>query len=544
MRRYIDRLKQLKSDTSGNALMLAALGMPVLMGGTGFAVDTAQYYMWKRELQFATDQAALAGAWARTEAATQDTYVDRAKQEFTVNVGVLTGATTEPVITLADYDAGTDNSVSVSASASRSLPFTSYLLDRTITVSAQAQATFEAATDFKTCLLALDKVASGAFTLGGSASGTVDCGAGALSTASEAMTKNGNPATGLGYLVAGGGIDSNFSANGELNPNVANLTDPYENLTPPQAVNSQTYSCPTASGTNSSSSKTATVTTTTTTTYTYWQGKNQNQADKQVDYTGAGAQQNPAPSHEVEDDQEVGSGVTEGSSDAPENIFDNWTGNSWAVSGSKHQKVFEYKRVTEQRTYTNVVNASDDSSGSSGSSTYTVSPGTYTGISIGCDTYFLPGVYTVNGVLDFGTGHTVTGTDVMFVITGTGDERTKINAGSVVNMSGITKDTLTTTYGVAADVAEKLNGMLIYDPVSTAEVRFNGHAKVGLNGIVYMPNRAGKFNGNATMAGSCMILALKSLHFTGNNSLDSFCLSSGTTGIDIGGSTVKVRLVA
>ena len=56
----------LKSSTSGNTTLLVALGMPALIGGAGMAVDTAQWYLWKRELQFAADQAALAGAWART----------------------------------------------------------------------------------------------------------------------------------------------------------------------------------------------------------------------------------------------------------------------------------------------------------------------------------------------------------------------------------------------------------------------------------------------------------------------------------------------
>ena len=67
------KLSQLKANTSGNATLLVALGMPVLIGGSGLAVDTAEWYMWKRELQFAVDQAALAGAWARSDSDTAST---------------------------------------------------------------------------------------------------------------------------------------------------------------------------------------------------------------------------------------------------------------------------------------------------------------------------------------------------------------------------------------------------------------------------------------------------------------------------------------
>jgi Flp pilus assembly protein TadG len=75
--------RSLRRDTSGNAMLLFALGMPVLIGGTGFAVDISQWYMWKRELQYAVDQAAIAGAWARTNESTKNTYATRALRNTT-----------------------------------------------------------------------------------------------------------------------------------------------------------------------------------------------------------------------------------------------------------------------------------------------------------------------------------------------------------------------------------------------------------------------------------------------------------------------------
>ncbi|MFN3510087.1 MAG: TadE/TadG family type IV pilus assembly protein, partial [Tsuneonella troitsensis] len=81
-----DFFGRLRSNTSGNAMMLVAAGMPALIGGAGFAVDVTQWYMWKSELQFAVDQAAIAGAYARANEETEDTYENRATQEYTANL--------------------------------------------------------------------------------------------------------------------------------------------------------------------------------------------------------------------------------------------------------------------------------------------------------------------------------------------------------------------------------------------------------------------------------------------------------------------------
>ena len=99
-------ISEIKASTSGNATLLVALGMPVLIGGSGLAVDTAQWYMWKREIQYAADQAALAGAWARSNSDTAQTYVTRARQEFGANVSTTTTIDSTPNVSLANYNGG------------------------------------------------------------------------------------------------------------------------------------------------------------------------------------------------------------------------------------------------------------------------------------------------------------------------------------------------------------------------------------------------------------------------------------------------------
>lgn len=43
-------LSDLRHNKSGNAMLLVALGTPVLIGTSSLVVDSAQYYMWKRDL--------------------------------------------------------------------------------------------------------------------------------------------------------------------------------------------------------------------------------------------------------------------------------------------------------------------------------------------------------------------------------------------------------------------------------------------------------------------------------------------------------------
>src|SRR6188508_543011 len=155
MRSFIrKKLAGLSGCTSGNATLIVALGMPMLIGGAGLGVDVAQWYMWKRELQFAVDQAAIAGAWARAETATESTYVTRATQEFNANLAVTEGISTTPNVELANYAGGNNNSVAVSATASKSLPFSNLVTGEQATIYAYAQATFEAGQTFTSCLIA------------------------------------------------------------------------------------------------------------------------------------------------------------------------------------------------------------------------------------------------------------------------------------------------------------------------------------------------------------------------------------------------------
>ena len=241
-------LRKLRSHTSGNATLLMALGMPALIGGTGIAVDISQWYMWKRELQYAVDQSALAGAWARTDDGLKSAYATRARQEFTSNVSMTKTIASTPTVSLANYAGGSQNSVAVSATASQRLPFSSFLTGRTTTVYVYAQASFASGSTFTSCLIAVDDDAVGAITIGGSSVLTAGCGIAALSNSEQAIKVNGNPQIDAGWVLAKGGIDDWFDihTDDEVHEHLSGLYDPFAELSPPNPTNSQTaraYTC-------------------------------------------------------------------------------------------------------------------------------------------------------------------------------------------------------------------------------------------------------------------------------------------------------------
>ncbi len=167
-------LRRLSKNLGGNAAMLVALGLPALIGSGGLAVDVAQWFIWKRELQFAVDQAAIAGAWARADAATINNYQARALQEYDANLQVTDDFATTPAVTLVNYDGGVANAVKVTTTSNqKSLPFTGIFLEEGAQISVTATAVLETGGNWSGCIIALDPSAEGAFTLGGNASGNV-----------------------------------------------------------------------------------------------------------------------------------------------------------------------------------------------------------------------------------------------------------------------------------------------------------------------------------------------------------------------------------
>lgn len=514
------RLSRLFGDENGGALTLTALSLPVLIGFAGFAIDLSQWYMWKRELQYAVDQAAVAAAYAYGDDETRDTYIARATQEFEANVGFTEDFATDPVIALVDYDSGSNNAVEVSAAAGKPLPFSSIFVSTPVQVKVRAWATWEGGSDadYTSCLLALDPTAGKAVWFNGGPTVDAGCGVAALSTASNAIAVSGGSSPiDLGWVIAAGGITDYFDDRDdtEVLRNASGLTDPFAELTPPDNPVARTFTCPDEEGDSSSDGASFTITLSVTRTVSekYYTGERRNRLSLHSTTT---------VSEEVVTETQTGSAsatigsTTTASSTSQGSVVQHGQGNSkW------------YDRtdtiVSETRLVVGVVDnqaGTVPTSGTGGS----LQPGTYQGFDINCDVTLAPGIYVIDGgQFSINAGDSITGNGVMFVLkNGAG---LKINGGGQVNLTAMNELQLIAA-GVSPDDAPELEGMLIFeDRSSTSDGRnkINGNSSTYLNGTVYLPNSAIEILGTAGVSSRCLMIAANTIRIGGSANLSTFC---------------------
>ncbi len=144
------RHRSILQDRTGNFGVMTALILPMLLGGAGLAIDTANLMVSKRQLQEATDAAALAvsGAMANGSdtAAGQKLGKDflagqLANYMSATDATAIKNATAVAIVTNTDASTGAKSySVSVTSSANIQLtPFTGLIAGQTYPVSAASK---------------------------------------------------------------------------------------------------------------------------------------------------------------------------------------------------------------------------------------------------------------------------------------------------------------------------------------------------------------------------------------------------------------------
>lgn len=226
--------RKLWNDDRGNALILGAAALPLLIGSAGLATDTIQWALWKRQLQRAADSAAIAGVYDRfaNEGATTNTAAAVAHDlelNHHTNIALHTGY---PII---DYpaDAGNNrNQVKVDLAIRRSLSFSGMFMTEAplIRTSATAAAVQNSG---RFCVLSLQNNSKTGLQASGNASIVMDCGMMTNSTATNAAAGQGSGNVTATTLAASGGIQqSNNWDIDSYQPYSPALDDPYEDLNP------------------------------------------------------------------------------------------------------------------------------------------------------------------------------------------------------------------------------------------------------------------------------------------------------------------------
>lgn len=218
-------MKRLWNDRRGNAIIIAAVALPMVVGAAGLGTDTVQWVVWKRQLQRAADSAAIAGVYGRAQSQEVNSAVgtDLDKNNH-LWVPLLAGYPN--VTTPADTSTMT-YTTKVDLAVRQKLGFSSLFLATppTITVSATAALV----PDGTYCVVALQPGTDPGIYIGGSSHVDMGCGAisNSLSSTDSVKVMGGAHTFVADPVAAVGGISSTINGAGELQPFHVALPDPY-----------------------------------------------------------------------------------------------------------------------------------------------------------------------------------------------------------------------------------------------------------------------------------------------------------------------------
>ena len=227
-------LTKIWHDKRGNAMIIAAAALPLLIGSAGLATDTIQWALWKRQLQRAADSAAIAGVYERSGSDSATTGVPAAVNKD-LSLNQHTGMALQsgyPAITYPADSGANKNQVKVVLAVKRPLAFSQMFMTNAPLIKTTAQAaTVGSAGEF--CVLSLQNNSKTGIQATGSASIVMDCGMMTNSTSTNSAAGQGSSSVTATTLAAAGGIQqsSNWHV-GSYQPYSPALADPYASLTP------------------------------------------------------------------------------------------------------------------------------------------------------------------------------------------------------------------------------------------------------------------------------------------------------------------------
>jgi hypothetical protein len=475
-------------NTKGQVLVLVALGLTVLLGFAGLALDLGVAYAARRQMQTAADAAAVAGANALL-GSNSGSYQSAAEQVASLNG--FTNGQNNVTVTIGPPASPPNPTTGqyVEAEITRNVPvyFLSALGYSSIKVSVSAVA---GTVNSQNCVYALDPSAANAIDLTGNFTVSSSCGIIDDSTSATALA-----ASGIGTVTtASTGVAGNYSASGIVTftptptTQIAPASDPLASLAAPSVP-----TCSQAAATNSGSYSVT--------------GNNQTVTVPAGVYKG---------------------GISIGGNSNAVTFSGSTTyGNGVSLSGNLGSVTFnagEYQSGGSGNAITIAGNAGTTfNSGNyticgpvsvTGNNTLTLSPGLYNGgINIigNANVTFNPGTYVIaGGGLSVTGNSTLSGNGVTFYLT------TGSGSYGPVDITG------NATVNLTAPTSGSLAGILFFQdrsiPAGSAASTIIGNSSSTFDGTMYFSTTGLTYLGNSASSGYTILIA-DTITITGNSSI-------------------------
>ena len=230
----ISFFRKLWRDRRGNALVIAAAALPLVLGSAGLASDTIQWALWKRQLARAADSGAIAGVYAIVEDDGGRTNVSTAvDRDLTYNSHIA--YTTNKTVgqpTSGTY-ATDSNAVQVTLSVQKKLSFSGMFMNFTPTITATSTATVVPSGHY--CVISLEDQPVTGIDATGSTTVNLGCGMITNSPSMSAAVATGSSSVTASPIAAVGGIpaSTHWGSGTVLQPFTLEQVDPFKNVTVP-----------------------------------------------------------------------------------------------------------------------------------------------------------------------------------------------------------------------------------------------------------------------------------------------------------------------
>ena len=238
--RALARLRSLIRDQKGNALVIGAAAMPLIVGAAAIAVDTAQVTLAKRQLQRTADSAALAGAYAIAQSLESSETVRLQNVNASVNHDLslnsdmaLSGSAVVQNAPAVGLYAGNPRAVRVALAHERAVPFMSFFRGPTMGVSVEATAAVVYMGEY--CLISLEDDDVTGITFIGNTTANLGCGVISNSRSNAAVSAGGSATVIADPVAAVGGVPASgaYSSGTLLLPRSLQQPDPFAGLPEP-----------------------------------------------------------------------------------------------------------------------------------------------------------------------------------------------------------------------------------------------------------------------------------------------------------------------